>query len=99
MKITSSVFAMTGSVGALASGCPTGTRVNVSLTVGIQDKKKLKDKRKFSKNRAFVFPCFLELSRKAITTNTTMNRAKICPALKPPCLDMPNAVNEVTTVV
>jgi hypothetical protein len=62
MKITSNVFAMIGSVGALASGCPIGTRVNVSLTVGTHDKKKLKDKRKFSKNRAFGFPCFLKLS-------------------------------------
>lgn len=44
-----SVFAITGCFMSLASGCPSGTLVNVSLTVGTRDKKKLNDNQKFSK--------------------------------------------------
>ena len=53
-KITRRVCPMIGSLMSLAKGCPIGTRVNVSLTVGTSDRKKLNDNRKFSKYRAFL---------------------------------------------
>jgi hypothetical protein len=51
-----SVLAINGSFGPLAKGWPTGTRVNVSFTVGIRDKKKLSERRKFSTKRGRLFP-------------------------------------------
>lgn len=46
-KRTNSVLPINGSLLSFARGCPIEMRVNVSLTVGSHDRKKLNDRQKF----------------------------------------------------
>ena len=92
------VFVTAGSVGALANGFPKGILVRVSLVVGINDRKKLNDKKKFSKYLTVLFPIFLILKKQATKTKTKITNAKTWPKLKPPSFDKPNAVSEAINV-
>jgi Na+-driven multidrug efflux pump len=83
---------------SLASGWPTGTLVNVSLTVGTRERKKLNDSKKFSKYLALLLSFLFEYKKYAIAITIMINSEKTCPALKPPCFEIPNAVIEVTSV-
>ena len=98
IKSIKSVLAIIGSVLSFAQGCPIGTRVNVSFTVGIKDRKKLKDRQKFSKKRVLLFPFFRLWRKNASTTKSTIKMEKACPMFRPPCLDTPNDVKEAIIV-
>lgn len=97
-KRTRRVCPIIGSLISFAKGDPTGIRVNVSLIVGTHDKKKLNDKRKFSKYLALRVALLRRYNQKAIISRKTINRENICPGLNPPCFDIPKDVNDVISV-